>query len=148
MSDELNKTVDVREGEELEPKLVDAAMKEHIDGLSGDPVIRQFAGGNSNLTYSIQYGDRKFVLRRPPFGTRPKSGHSMIREFRVMNALKPVFPAVPDTYFHVTDEDSAFGVEFYVMEQVLGRKLERDIPEEWGLARKRAVNFVCRSLTS
>ncbi len=145
MSDELNKTVDVREGEELDAAIVDQVMKDHIEGLKGEPTVRQFAGGNSNLTYSIQYGDQKFVLRRPPFGTRPKSGHSMIREFRVMNALKPVFPAVPHTYFHMSDEDSPFDAEFYVMEQVHGRKLERDIPKEWGFGeeegRKLCLSF-------
>lgn len=145
MSDELNKTVDVREGEELDGTVVDKLIKQNVDGVTGTPLVRQFAGGNSNLTYSIQYADRNFVLRRPPFGTRPKSGHSMIREFKVMNALKPVFPAVPETYFHVSDEDSPFGAEFYVMEQVAGRKLERDIPKEWGFGeeegRKLCLSF-------
>ncbi len=136
MSDELNKTVSVREGEELDVRVIDAVMREHIDGLKGTPIIRQFASGHSNLTYSIQYEDRNLVLRRPPFGTRPKSGHSMIREFRVMNALKPAFPAVPETYFHVTESHSPLCAEFYVMEQVVGRKLERHIPKSWGFGEK------------
>ncbi len=131
VSEELNKTVKVREGEELDAKQIDTILKDRISGLVGTPVIRQFASGHSNLTYSIQYNDRNLVLRRPPFGTRPKSGHSMIREYRVMNAIKPAFPAVPHTYFHMTDEESPLGAEFYVMEQVEGRKLERDIPADW-----------------
>ena len=132
MDRELNKTIDVRPGEELDAAVIDSMMKEHIGGLRGTPEIRQFAGGNSNLTYSIIYGDDKFVLRRPPYGTKPKSGHSMIREFRVMNALKPAFPTVPDTYFHLTDEDSPLGAECYVMEQAEGYKVDRDIPKSWG----------------
>lgn len=131
MSEELNKTVEIREGEELDIIVVDAFVKERIDGLVGTPVVRQFASGHSNLTYSLQYENRNLVLRRPPHGTRPKSGHSMIREFSVMNALKPVFSSVPETFFHVGDEDSPLGAEFYVMEQVDGRKLDRDIPTEW-----------------
>ncbi|MCJ9429095.1 phosphotransferase family protein [Kordiimonas marina] len=132
MSEELNKTVGVRPGEELDVGLIDSIVREHIPGLEGTPEIRQFASGHSNLTYSIAYPNKSLVLRRPPFGTRPKSGHSMIREFRVMNALKPVFPAVPETYFHVPDEGSPLGAEFYVMELVPGRKLERTIPDSWG----------------
>ncbi|WP_374763657.1 phosphotransferase family protein [Yunchengibacter salinarum] len=131
MEKSLNKTIDVREGEELDPGAVDRAMKDRIEGLTGTPDIRQFASGHSNLTYSVRYGDRAFVLRRPPFGTKPKSGHSMIREYRVMAALKPVFPAVPHTYFHMTEEESPLGAEFYVMEQVEGVKLGRDIPADW-----------------
>ncbi|TNE61305.1 MAG: phosphotransferase family protein [Alphaproteobacteria bacterium] len=145
MTEELNKTVSVRPGEELDVGMIDSLLKARIAGLDGTPVIRQFASGHSNLTYSITYANKQLVLRRPPFGTRPKSGHSMIREFRVMNALKPVFPAVPETFFHIGDEDSPLGAEFYVMELVPGRKLERDIPESWGFGeeenRKLCVSF-------
>jgi len=143
--EELNKTVSVREGEELDIAMIDRFLRARIDGLQGTPTIRQFASGHSNLTYSIKYADRSLVLRRPPFGTRPKSGHSMIREFTVMNALKPAFPAVPETYFHIPNEESPLGAEFYVMEQVEGRKLERDIPTSWNFGaeegRKLCLSF-------
>jgi len=142
---ELNKTVKVREGEELDVALIDTLLKSRIDGLLGTPTIRQFASGHSNLTYSIQYENQSLVLRRPPHGTRPKSGHSMIREYRVMNALKPAYPSVPHTYFHIADEDSPLGAEFYVMDQVDGRKLERDIPADWNFGeeegRKLCLSF-------
>ncbi|GHF26733.1 aminoglycoside phosphotransferase [Kordiimonas sediminis] len=128
MSDELNKTIDVRSGEELDVGLIDDLMKSHISGLTGDPEIRQFASGHSNLTYAIQYGSKRFVLRRPPFGTKPKSGHSMIREYKVMNGLKDAFSAVPDTYFYLSDEDSPLGAECYVMELVDGYKPEKTMP--------------------
>ncbi|MBL4639212.1 MAG: phosphotransferase family protein, partial [Kordiimonadaceae bacterium] len=145
MSEELNKTVSVREGEGLDVEMIDTLIKERIDGLVGTPKIRQFASGHSNLTYSLQYSDRSLVLRRPPFGTVPKSGHSMIREYSVMNALKPAYSAVPDTYFHMTKEDSPLGAEFYAMEQVDGRKLERTLPENWGFGeeegRKLCLSF-------
>jgi aminoglycoside phosphotransferase (APT) family kinase protein len=145
MSEELNKTVSVREGEELDVGVIDGILRGHIDDLQGTPKIRQFASGHSNLTYSIQYANRNLVLRRPPFGTKPKSGHSMIREFKVMNALKPAFPAVPDTYFHIPADESPLGAEFYVMEQVDGRKLERHIPKSWNFGeeegRKLCLSF-------
>ena len=131
-SDEgLNKTIDQRSGEELDLAAIDSLIKEHVPGVTGEGLVRQFPGGQSNLTYQIVYGDTRLVLRRPPFGTKPKSGHSMIREYRVMNALKPVYSIVPKTYFHVTDEESPIGAEFYVMAQVAGRKLGRRIPTEW-----------------
>ncbi len=129
-----NQTIDMRKGEELTASAIDPILKERIPGLKGTPVIRQFPSGQSNLTYSIVYGDTRLVLRRPPFGTKPKSGHSMIREFRVMNALKPVYPAVPPTYFHVGDDDSPLGAEFYVMAEVPGYKLGRDLPKDWTLS--------------
>ena len=54
--------------------------------------LRQFQGGASNLTYELRVGARKMILRRPPAGTKPKSGHDMHREYRVMKALAPHFP--------------------------------------------------------
>lgn len=127
----MNKTIDVRDGEMLDVDTVKQVMNGHISGLQGEPEIRQFASGHSNLTYSINFGEQRFVLRRPPFGTKPKSGHSMIREYSVMKALKPAFGAVPQCYFHMDDETSPFGAEFYVMQQVEGRKLEKAIPVDW-----------------
>jgi len=131
MSD-LNPTIAMREGEELDTALIDRILKSRIAGLEGTPTIRQFKSGHSNLTYSITYPARALVLRRPPFGTVPKGGHSMIREFRVMNGLKPAFPAVPHTYFHQPKENSELGAEYYVMDLVAGRKLDKKIPAEWG----------------
>ena len=65
-------------------------MKQAIPGLEGQPSIRQYPGGASNLTYQVDYGDQSYVLRRPPFGKIAKSAHDMLREARVMQALKLV----------------------------------------------------------
>jgi len=142
---ELNATIAVRDGEGLDAGLIDTLLKERIAGLEGTPAIRQFASGQSNLTYSIVYANKSLVLRRPPFGTRPKSGHSMIREYKVMNGLKSAFSTVPHTYFHIDEENSPLGAEFYVMDLVPGHKLERNIPKEWGFGaaegRKLCLSF-------
>lgn len=147
-AEKLNQTIDQRAGEELDLAAIDGLIKEHVPGVSGDGIVRQFPGGQSNLTYQIVYGDTRLVLRRPPFGTKPKSGHSMIREFSVMNALKPRYATVPETYFHVPDEDSPIGAEFYVMEQVAGRKLGRHIPAEWGLDKDQIEDLGFRFIQS
>jgi aminoglycoside phosphotransferase (APT) family kinase protein len=136
-----NPTIEVRAGEELDAAAVDACIKRHVGGLSGTPSIRQFAGGHSNLTYAVGYPERELVLRRPPHGTRPKSGHDMQREYRIMNALRPVFPAVPRTCFHCGDE-ALIGAPFYVMERVPGRILRRTLPADWGLD-ERATRALC-----
>jgi aminoglycoside phosphotransferase (APT) family kinase protein len=126
----LNPTIDVRPGEELDGARVDRFLKAHVEHLSGTPVIKQFPSGNSNLTYSIAYPNRPLVLRCPPRGTKPKSGHSMVREYRIMTALKPVFPTVPPTLLH-SDDESVLGREFYVMDYVEGHVIHREIPPDW-----------------
>ncbi len=139
-----NPTIDIREGESLDVAAVDAVLKQAIDGLSGTPKLKQYASGASNLTYALDYPDRRLVLRRPPFGTRPKSGHDMHREYRIMTGLKPVFPAVPETLYYTNDE-SIIGAEFYVMERVEGHLIHTSIPSDWGWGevqtRKLCLNF-------
>ncbi len=125
-----NPTISIRKGEELDIAAVDAVLKQAVPELTGQPKVKQYASGASNLTYALDYPDRRLVLRRPPFGTKPKSGHDMFREYRVMTALKPVYPAVPETLYYSKDPD-IIGAEFYVMQRVEGHLIHNKIPTEW-----------------
>ncbi len=123
-------TKPVREGEELDWTALDKHLKHVFANLEGKPEISQFCGGNSNLTYRLKYGAEDLVIRRPPFGTKAKSAHSMIREYTIMNSLKPVYPSVPDTLYY-SDDESIIGSEFYVMRKVEGQVIKDTIPSEW-----------------
>ena len=90
-----NPTTPVRKGEEQDWQALDLHLKSVLPHLAGQADISQFAGGKSNLTYRLKYSNDDLVVRRPPFGTKAKTAHSMIREHRIMNALKPVYPSVP-----------------------------------------------------
>jgi aminoglycoside phosphotransferase (APT) family kinase protein len=131
MSFQGNPSAPVRSGEELDWQALDRRLHEVIPGLEGRPEISQFASGNSNLTYRLQYRNEDLVVRRPPFGTKAKSAHSMIREYRIMNALKPVYACVPDTLYY-SDDESIIGSEFYVMRKVEGQVIKQTIPDDWG----------------
>jgi aminoglycoside phosphotransferase (APT) family kinase protein len=134
MTVDSNPTIDVREGEQLDLAAIDGVLKDHIHGLQGTPVISQFPSGASNLTYSVKYDNRELVLRRPPFGTIAKSAHSMFREYRIMNALKPVYPAVPETLYYTDQENSVIDAEFYVMDRVEGFLINTTIPKAWNFS--------------
>jgi aminoglycoside phosphotransferase (APT) family kinase protein len=125
-----NATIEVRKGEGLDIDAVDAVLKDSVAGLSGQPKVTQYPSGNSNLTYAIDYPERRMVLRRPPFGPLPKAGHNMFREYRIMRDLKPAFDQVPRTVFY-TDDESIIGKEFYVMDRVDGPLIHKTIPPEW-----------------
>ena len=77
--DLLDQAGEIREGEELDVQ----RLKEHLRPVLGERVaslqIRQFPGGFSNLTYLLGCGNDKWVLRRPPFGSKVKSAHDMSR---------------------------------------------------------------------
>ncbi len=126
--DIIDKPREIRQGEELDAKAIEGFLKESIPGLTGDISIQQFPSGFSNLTYMLSVGDRNFVLRRPPFGRKAKSAHDMSREYRILNALKDVFPYAPRPVAY-TEDASIIGCPFYVMERIEGIILRKDLPE-------------------
>jgi aminoglycoside phosphotransferase (APT) family kinase protein len=103
-------------------------LRAQVPGLDGVPEVRQFAGGASNLTYLLRYPGRDLVLRRPPTGAKPASGHDMAREYRIQSLLAPVYPHVPTMVALCTDHD-VLGSDFYVMDRVAGTIL-RARPDE------------------
>ncbi|GAA3672095.1 phosphotransferase family protein [Nocardioides ginsengisoli] len=97
--------------------------------LSRGPIaeVRQFPGGASNLTYLLVMADGPdLILRRPPAGTKARGAHDMGREFRIQDALKPVFPQVPTMVAYASAEESPVGSELYVMERLDGSIPRRD----------------------
>lgn len=130
----------VRKGEELNWKALDLHLKTAIAGLKGRPQISQFHGGSSNLTYRLKYGRHDLVVRRPPFGTKAKSAHSMIREYKILKTLKPVYPSLPETLYY-SDDEHIIGSEFYVMRKVPGEVVKKTIPAEWNFKAKDTRRF-------
>jgi aminoglycoside phosphotransferase (APT) family kinase protein len=118
----------IREGEELNIPAIEKFLKEYIPGLEGNLVVEQFPSGYSNLTYLIKVGEKELVLRRPPFGTKAKTAHDMKREYKILNALNPVFHYCPKPLIY-TEDTSIMGCPFYVMERIKGIILRRDLPE-------------------
>lgn len=121
----------VRTGESLDAGRLGEYLAAHVAGLSLPLTVRQFPAGFSNLTYLLIAGTIELVLRRPPFGTRPESGHDMRREFRVLSALKQGFAECPAP-LHLCEDESVIGAPFYIVERIRGIILRRDYPE--GLA--------------
>lgn len=119
----------VRDENRFDPAAILPFLKEHIADLPGGPVeLRQFQGGASNLTFQLTVGGRAMILRRPPSGTKPKSGHDMAREYHVLKALHGHFP-VPAPLAYCGDP-GLLGAPFYVMEKLDGLILRRDPPKD------------------
>jgi aminoglycoside phosphotransferase (APT) family kinase protein len=112
----------VRAGEELDI--------EKLAGFLGGPVtVEQFPGGHSNLTYLVHHGDRDYVLRRPPHGSKVKSAHDMGREYTVLSKLSAVYARAPKVFsYEPTGE--VLGAPFYLMERRRGVILRKELPAE------------------
>jgi len=135
----------IRQGEELETGRIEELLKSSIPGLTGKLSMMQFRSGHSNLTYLLKIGRTELVLRRPPFGTKAKTAHDMLREYRMLKALKPVFPYCPEPVLF-SDDVSVMGCPFYVMQRIRGIILHRDLPDGLALRPEQAATLCDRLL--
>ncbi len=99
-----------------------AYLRDHVESFTGDVVVEQFQGGQSNPTYRVTAGTHLYVLRRKPPGHLLPSAHAIEREFRVMSALAGTDVPVARTYA-LCEDAAVIGTAFYVMEYVEGRVL-------------------------
>jgi aminoglycoside phosphotransferase (APT) family kinase protein len=117
----------VRAGEDLNLAALEPYLQAHFPDARGPLVVKQFPSGHSNLTYSVRFGEREFVLRRPPFGSKVKSAHDMGREFRVLSKLHAAYPPAPEVFLFCEDAD-VLGAPFYLMNPIRGIILRRNPP--------------------
>jgi aminoglycoside phosphotransferase (APT) family kinase protein/NAD(P)-dependent dehydrogenase (short-subunit alcohol dehydrogenase family) len=96
----------------------------------GDPAgvtLEPFATGASNLTARLTSGERTLVVRRAPPGRKAATAHDMVREARVLKAVRPHFPLVPEV-IAVGDDPEILGTCFFVMEDLAGNIPDRKLP--------------------
>jgi len=97
-------------------------LRGKIDDWRGPLTIEQFKGGQSNPTYRISAGGRRYALRRKPPGKLLPSAHAVDREYKVIKALHGVgFPVAKP--WVLCEDESVIGTAFYVMDCVEGRVL-------------------------
>jgi aminoglycoside phosphotransferase (APT) family kinase protein len=99
-----------------------AFMRQNVDDFKGALEIEQFKGGQSNPTFLLGAGGRKYVMRRKPPGTLLPSAHAVDREYRVISALAGTDVPVAKAYA-LCEDVSTIGTAFYIMDYVQGRIL-------------------------
>ena len=134
----------IRLGEELPLERLREYLHPLLGAAAAGLEVRQFPGGHSNLTYLLRSGGKHWVLRRPPFGSKVKSAHDMSREFRMLSALKDVFPYGPAPV-HFCDDHDIIGCDFYLMNYIRGLVIRREYPAGLSLSpaqtRRQLFNF-------
>jgi aminoglycoside phosphotransferase (APT) family kinase protein len=114
------------------PLLVLEPLREFLDahGLgAGELRAEPIGEGHSNVTYLIARADgSELVLRRPPRPPLPPSAHDVVREARLLRALKDTPARVPDV-LAVGEDDAIIGSPFYVMEKVAGEPIVFSVPD-------------------
>jgi aminoglycoside phosphotransferase (APT) family kinase protein len=120
------------EAQERAPLIVREPLEEFLDergiGSGSITTAEPIGEGHSNVTYLIEREGGRVVLRRPPRPPLPPSAHDVLREARLLTAVKETDARVPPV-IAVCDDESVLGVPFYLMDYVEGDVITSEIPE-------------------
>jgi aminoglycoside phosphotransferase (APT) family kinase protein len=116
--------------EALDIPRLEAFLHGRLPGAQGALEAWRFTGGFANLTYLLRFGDREFVLRRPPLGPVAPGSHDMRREHQVLSRLPDAYPLAPRSLLLCEDE-SVIGAVFAIAERRRGIAITTELPEQY-----------------
>ncbi len=126
-SSERDDTIAVRPDETFDEAALADYLARRLPGSDTGLRVRQFGGGQANLTYLLEFGTTQYVLRRPPLGPVAPSAHDMGREYMVLSRLHKAFPLAPKAFLFC-DDPVVIGAPFLVMERRVGTVVRRTLP--------------------
>jgi aminoglycoside phosphotransferase (APT) family kinase protein len=113
-----------------------APLRQYLDDTLGDRIpitVTAMTGGGSCEVFAVDRGAARWVLRRAPRHASSATAHDVLREFRILDAIKD--ESVPIARPIVACADAAvFGASFYVMERIDGRPILQSVPDAWARA--------------
>ena len=93
--------------------------RNHAPGHGEQPDLKQLTGGSQNSLYLVTRGDSRMVLRMPGARADEKRLNELLREIRLVRALKGT--DVPHAELIAADESGELlGKPFYVMAEIDG----------------------------
>jgi aminoglycoside phosphotransferase (APT) family kinase protein len=104
-----------------------------LDASLGDRVpltVEPMAGGGSCEVFALERGGERWVLRRAPAHASSATAHDVVREFRLLDAIKDTGVRIPRPVV-ACDDAEVFGAPFYVMERIDGEPVRAAIPVAW-----------------
>jgi aminoglycoside phosphotransferase (APT) family kinase protein len=124
-------TTEDAERQELAPLVIldnlERYLAECLPAETDTIELERIGEGHSNITFLVTRGEDRCVLRRPPRPPLPPSAHDVLREWRVLDAVKDTDVRAPRTLL-ACDDEAVIGAPFYVMEYVEGTVVTTDIP--------------------
>ena len=138
MSDQFIGVKPVEERHRIDAARLEDFLKDRIEGFRGPLQVEQFKGGQSNPTYRVTAGGKRYALRKKPPGKLLPSAHAVDREYKVIKALHGVGFPVARPYV-LCEDDAVLGTAFYVMDCVEGRVLWDQSLPGMAKAERRAI---------
>lgn len=112
------------------------ALAAFLDDVVGDHVpirVERMRGGGSCEVFAVDRGDARWVLRRAPRRANTKTAHDVLREHRILDAIKDERVRIARPIAACADPE-VFGAPFYVMERIDGVPIRTNVPESWAAA--------------
>ena len=105
-------------------------LQRHLPRQEGELDIEKHEAGFSNETFCVSWGQKHWVMRRPPRGDILPTAHDVLREYRVLSALASTGVRVPQPAVACEDR-SVIGAPFYLMARVDGIVIRDDLPSQF-----------------
>jgi aminoglycoside phosphotransferase (APT) family kinase protein len=93
-------------------------------------VVEPMLGGGSCEIFAVRRGGENWVLRRAPRYASSSTAHDVLREFRILDAIKDQSVLIARPVLACADP-AVFGAPFYVMEHVDGVPVRGGVPSAW-----------------
>jgi aminoglycoside phosphotransferase (APT) family kinase protein len=113
-----------------------AALERYLDRRMGNRSaieVTAVPGGGSCEIYAVDRGPARWVLRRAPRHASSATAHDVLREFRILDAIKDEAVAIARPVL-ACDDPTVFGSPFYLMERVDGVPIRASVPAAWAQA--------------
>ncbi len=109
------------------------ALAAFLDDALGDhrPLrVEPMVGGGSCEIFALDRGDEQWVLRRAPAHASSSTAHDVVREYRILDAIKDTGVRIPRPVV-ACEDTTVFESAFYVMARVDGVPVRTGIPAAW-----------------
>jgi aminoglycoside phosphotransferase (APT) family kinase protein len=92
--------------------------------------VTPMVGGGSCEIFGVDRGADRWVLRRAPRHASSATAHDVLREFRILDAIKDQSVRIPRPILSC-DDPAVFGAPFYLMERIDGLPVRSCLPAAW-----------------
>jgi aminoglycoside phosphotransferase (APT) family kinase protein len=133
------------------PELDADRLAAWLDDRLGAPApieVEAMKGGGSCEIFAVRRGDAHWVLRRAPARASSSTAHDVLREFRILDAIKDENVRIARPIL-ACDDPAVAGTPFYLMEYVPGVPIRATLPPayaESGEAQARALTELIDAL--
>ena len=116
--------------------MTEERLEAYLDDALGDRIplrVTPMVGGGSCEVFAVDRGPDRWVLRRAPKHASSSTAHDVLREFRILDAIKDTSVPIARPVVACGDPE-VFGAPFYVMERIEGKPVLKAVPEAWAAA--------------